>query len=73
MEGEYFEKHPDTTCIVAPDQVGLTKKSNASLDPRTNYTDLHVVAGYKYYYVATAVNLKGQESKYSKQVEAVIP
>ena len=41
MEGEYFEKHPDTTCIVAPDQVGLTKKSNASLDPRTNYTDLH--------------------------------
>jgi hypothetical protein len=32
-----------------------------------------VVAGYKYYYVATAVNLKGRESKYSKQVEAVIP
>jgi hypothetical protein len=35
--------------------------------------DLHVVAGYKYYYVARAVNLKDQESKYSKQVEATIP
>ena len=52
---------------------GPYKKINDSLDPSTEYTDLHVVAGYKYYYVATAVNLKGQESKYSKQVEAVIP
>jgi hypothetical protein len=52
---------------------GPYKKINASLDPSTKYTDLHVVAGYKYYYVARAVNLKGQESKYSKQVEAVIP
>ena len=52
---------------------GPYKKINGSLDPSTKYTDLHVVAGYKYYYVATAVNLKGQESKRSKQVEAVIP
>jgi hypothetical protein len=52
---------------------GPYKKINGSLDPSTDYTDLHVVAGYKYYYVATAVNLKGRESKYSKQVEAVIP
>jgi hypothetical protein len=52
---------------------GPYKKINASLDPSTKYTDLHVVAGYKYYYVATAVNLKGRESKHSKQVEAVIP
>jgi hypothetical protein len=52
---------------------GPYKKINGSLDPSTDYTDLHVVAGYKYYYVATAVNLKGQESKHSKQVEAVIP
>jgi hypothetical protein len=52
---------------------GPYKKINVSLDPSTDYTDLHVVAGYKYYYVATAVNLKGRESKYSKQVEAVIP
>jgi hypothetical protein len=52
---------------------GPYKKINGSLDPSTEYTDLHVAAGYKYYYVARAVNLKGQESKYSKQVEAVIP
>jgi hypothetical protein len=52
---------------------GPYKKINGSLDPSTNYTDVHVVAGYKYYYVATAVNAKGQESKYSKQVKAVIP
>ena len=52
---------------------GPYKKINDSLDPSTQYTDLHVVAGYKYYYVARAVNLKGQESKYSKQVEATIP
>jgi hypothetical protein len=52
---------------------GPYRKINGSLDPSTKYTDLHVVAGYKYYYVATAVNLKGRESKHSKQVEAVIP
>jgi hypothetical protein len=52
---------------------GPYKKINGSLDPTTTYTDVHVVAGYKYYYVATAVNVKGQESKYSKQVQAVIP
>jgi hypothetical protein len=52
---------------------GPYKKINGSLDPNTKYTDLHVVAGYKYYYVATAVNLKGRESKYSKQVETIIP
>jgi hypothetical protein len=52
---------------------GPYQKINGSLDPSTKYTDLHVIAGYKYYYVATAVNLKGQESKRSKQVEAVIP
>ena len=52
---------------------GPYQKINGSLDPSTDYTDLHVVAGYKYYYVATAVNSKGRESKYSKQVEAVIP
>jgi hypothetical protein len=52
---------------------GPYKKINGSLDLSTKYTDLHVVAGYKYYYVATAVNVKGRESKHSKQVEAVIP
>ena len=52
---------------------GPYQKINGSLDPSTKYTDLHVVAGYKYYYVATAVNLKGRESKHSKQVEADNP
>jgi hypothetical protein len=52
---------------------GPYKKINDALDSSTKYTDLHVVAGYKYYYVATAVNLKGRESKHSKQVEATIP
>jgi hypothetical protein len=52
---------------------GPYTKINGSLDPTTTYADVHVVAGYKYYYVAAAVNLKGLESKYSKQVEAVIP
>jgi hypothetical protein len=52
---------------------GPYKKINGSLDPSTDYTDLRVVAGYKYYYVATAVNLKGRESKYSKQIQVVIP
>jgi len=52
---------------------GPYKKINGSLDLSTHYTDLHVVAGCKYYYVARAVNLKGRESKYSKQVDATIP
>jgi Abnormal spindle-like microcephaly-assoc'd, ASPM-SPD-2-Hydin len=52
---------------------GPYKKINHSLDPSTNYTDRHVVAGCKYYYVARAVNRKGLESKYSKQVQAAIP
>ena len=52
---------------------GPYKKINGPLDPDTSYIDVHVVAGHKYYYVATAVNAKGQESRYSKQVQAVIP
>jgi len=52
---------------------GPYKKINSSLDPTTTYADVHVVAGYKYYYVAAAVNLNGLESKYSKQVQAVVP
>jgi hypothetical protein len=52
---------------------GPYKKINRSLDPGRNYTDVHVIGGYRYYYVAAAVNVKGQESKYSKEVQAVIP
>ena len=52
---------------------GPYEKINHSLDPSTNYIDRHVVAGCTYYYVARAVNLKGQESKFSKHVQVVIP
>jgi hypothetical protein len=52
---------------------GPYKKINHSLDPATNYTDRHVVAGCKYYYVARAVNMRGPESNNSKHVQAVIP
>jgi Abnormal spindle-like microcephaly-assoc'd, ASPM-SPD-2-Hydin len=52
---------------------GPYKKINRSLDPSTDYTDRHVVAGCTYYYAARAVNMKGLESKYSRQVQATIP
>lgn len=37
---------------------GPYKKINGALDPITRFTDLGVVAGHKYYYVATAVQLE---------------
>jgi Abnormal spindle-like microcephaly-assoc'd, ASPM-SPD-2-Hydin len=52
---------------------GPYEKINHSLDPSTNYIDRHVVAGCTYYYVAKAVNLRGQESKFSKHLQVVIP
>jgi hypothetical protein len=52
---------------------GPYEKINHSLDPSTKYIDRHVVAGRTYYYVARAVNLRGQESKYSKLVQVIIP
>ncbi|HMD18451.1 MAG TPA: choice-of-anchor D domain-containing protein [Terriglobales bacterium] len=46
---------------------------NSSLDGTTAYTDSTVVSGQTYYYVATAVNSKSEESGYSNQATAVIP
>jgi fibronectin type 3 domain-containing protein len=46
---------------------------NTALDASTSYTDLAVVNGTTYYYVATGVNAKGQESAYSNIGQAVIP
>jgi hypothetical protein len=46
---------------------------NSSLDSTTAYTDSEVVSGQTYYYVATAVNSKSEESGYSNQATAVIP
>jgi hypothetical protein len=52
---------------------GPYEKINHSLDPSTNYIDRHVVAGCTYYYVARAVNFRGQESRFSKHVQVVVP
>ncbi len=52
---------------------GPYKKINGDLDPYTRLTDRTVAAAHKYYYVATAVNLKKKESHYSKQIQVVIP
>jgi len=52
---------------------GPYQKINGALDPNTRFTDLGVVAGHKYYYVATAVNWKKRESVHSKQLQVVIP
>jgi fibronectin type 3 domain-containing protein len=46
---------------------------NTSPDSTTTYTDSTVVSGRTYYYVATAVNSKSEESGYSNQATAVIP
>ena len=46
---------------------------NTSADSATSYTDNTVVSGQTYYYVATAVNSKSEESGYSNQATAVIP
>lgn len=46
---------------------------NTALDGSTNYTDYSVVSGMTYYYVATKVNARGEESAYSNVTEAVIP
>jgi hypothetical protein len=52
---------------------GPYNKINGVLDSNTRFTDLTVIAGHKYYYVATAVNSRKKESHYSKQIQVVIP
>lgn len=52
---------------------GPYSKLNSALEPGTAYTDGTVAASKTYYYVTTAVNSSGQESKYSNQVQVVIP
>jgi hypothetical protein len=44
-----------------------------SVDPTTNFTDLNVQPGAKYYYVLTSVDSSGIESKYSAEVAATVP
>ena len=52
---------------------GPYTKINSALDPTTAYTDSAVSAGQTYFYVTTAVNTSGVESKYSNQVLALVP
>jgi hypothetical protein len=52
---------------------GHYSKINPALDPVTTYTDYSVAAGQTYYYVTTADDEHGRESRYSNQTKAVIP
>jgi mannose/fructose-specific phosphotransferase system component IIA len=52
---------------------GAYTKLNATIDPKTSYTDNTVVDGESYCYVTTAVNSSNKESAYSAVVEAKIP
>ena len=52
---------------------GPYSEINSALLAVTTYTDSTVVAGNTYYYVATEVDNKGNESGYSAETKAVIP
>jgi hypothetical protein len=53
---------------------GTYSKINSTLNSNTAYTDSTVVSGRTYYYAATSVNSRGQESMRSTPpVQAVIP
>jgi hypothetical protein len=52
---------------------GPYTKINLTLNGATTYTDSSVQAGQTYYYVATAVDASGTESKYSNESATVIP
>ena len=52
---------------------GPYTKINPAPDASTNYLDSSVQGGKTYYYVSTAVATSGVESKYSNQMQAVIP
>ena len=52
---------------------GPYTKLTSVLDASTKYVDNSVQSGLTYYYVNTAVDSHGAESKYSAQLRAVIP
>ena len=52
---------------------GPYTKINPVLTPGTSYVDSSVQGGKTYYYVSTAIEPGGTESKYSNQMQAVIP
>ncbi len=52
---------------------GPYTKLTPVLEPSTNYLDISVQSGQTYYYVNTAVDSHGAESKYSSQLRALVP
>ncbi|MGA7625139.1 MAG: choice-of-anchor D domain-containing protein, partial [Candidatus Acidiferrales bacterium] len=52
---------------------GPYSKLNSSVDGSTSYTDSTIAAGQTYYYVVAAVSPSNVESRYSNQVEVVVP
>jgi hypothetical protein len=52
---------------------GPFSKINTSPNPASTFTDASVEAGQTYFYVTTALNKKGKESRHSNQVQVTIP
>jgi fibronectin type 3 domain-containing protein len=52
---------------------GPYSKINTSPHPKATFTDSSVQGGETYFYVTTALNKNGKESRYSNQVQVTIP
>ena len=52
---------------------GPYRKINPKLDHKTFFKDYGVTQGRRYYYVTTAVNSRGRESRYSNEANVDIP
>ena len=52
---------------------GPYTKITSSPHPNTTFTDASVVGGTTYFYMITAVNKRGKESKYSHEVQVSVP
>jgi len=52
---------------------GPYAKINTSPHPAPTYTDASVQAGQTYFYMTTAVDKKGRESKFSNRVQVTLP
>jgi hypothetical protein len=71
--------NPSTSAVVgynvyrSGSSSGPYTKLNSVLNASTTYVDSSVKSGQTYYYVNTAVNSQGAESKFSVQLRAAIP
>jgi uncharacterized protein YfiM (DUF2279 family) len=52
---------------------GPFAKLNSNPHPTATFTDASVESGQTYFYVTTALNQRGKESKFSNQVQVTIP